>query len=161
MRGALIPILIAAGCGASDEMRIVNRLDDTASLDVRAPKETLRGDCELDFRKRYCEEEYVQIGNIDIRAGEDRFLTISDPVTDTQCTNVLWLRLKWLGDVGPVADPGITIQLPAVVEIESMAGLVHGVAFPQGTVRIDEVGSADIHQGPAPPTCEALGRAAR
>ncbi len=165
-RAALTRLLIAtllatAACGGADEMRIVNRLEHPASLDIRAPREDLRGHCDVDFRERYCTEEYVQIGTFDVQPSEDRFLTISDPVTDERCTNVLWLRLRWLGDVGPVSDPGITIQLPAVVEIEAKAGLVHAVAFPQGTVRLDEVGSDDVHQGPSPSTCDALGRSPR
>ena len=100
----------------------------------------------------------MQIGVVDISAGEDRFLTISDKVGDQLCTNILWLRIPWLGTVGPVTDPGTMFRLPAVAEIESGVGRYHGVAFPQGAVRIDEIGTADANQWTAPPTCAELGR---
>jgi hypothetical protein len=153
----LIPLLLAA-CATEDEMRIINQMNLPVSLDVLAPQEGLLADCEGSFRTRFCQEEYVQIGVIDISAGEDRFLTISDKVGGQRCTNILWLRVPWLGSVGPVSDPGTMFQLPAAAEIETGIGRYHGVAFPQGAVRIDEIGTADANQWTAPPTCGELGR---
>lgn len=149
------------GCGGSDEMRIVSRLDSPIRLDILAPRTDLRGGCDVEFARRYCEEEYENIGVVDIAAGEERFLTISDPVTNEQCTNILWLRIPFLGDVGPIEDPGTTLHLPAVAEIEAGAGRYHSVAFPQATIRIDDVSEGDPNQGLPPPTCAELGRAAR
>ena len=153
----MIPLLLAA-CATEDEMRIINQMSRPVSLDVLAPQEGLLADCEGSFRTRFCEEEYVQIGVIDISAGEDRFLTISDEIGGQRCTNILWLRIPWLGSVGPVSDPGTMFQLPAAAEIETGIGRYHGVAFPQGAVRIDEIGTADANQAGKPPTCAELGR---
>ncbi len=40
---------------------------------------------------------------------------------------------------------------PAFVEVERGAGAIHSVAFPQGTVRIDEIGGLDDNQAVAYP----------
>lgn len=148
------------GC-AQDELSLSSKIDQLASLEVRAPKVELKGGCDLAFRDRFCAEEYEVIGVIDVSAHEDRLLTISDTVNDEQCTNVLWLRLVRLAEVGPVEDPGTMFQLPTDAEIEQGAGALHSVAFPQGTVRIDEIGGADSNQAPPAESCAELGRAPR
>lgn len=155
---ALCPIML--GC-AKDELHLESKIDDLASIEVRAPKVSLQGGCEAPFRDRFCAEEYEVIGVIDVSAHEDRLLTISDAVDDEHCTNVLWLRLVRLGEVGPVEDPGTLFQLPADAEIELGAGALHSVAFPQATVRIDELGGADTNQAQPPLTCMEAGRVAR
>jgi hypothetical protein len=142
-------------------MILVNRLEQSISLEVGAPDAALRGGCAMPFGGRFCAEEYDVIGVLDVSAGQDRIITISDPVTDEQCTNLLWLRLVFLEDVGPVDDRGTLIQLPADVEVETGAGALHTVAYPQATVRIDEVGTLDANQARPPPPCAELGREPR
>lgn len=149
----VLPLALAA-CSSRDELTLVNQLEWDVSLEVRAPKASLVGGCNVSFETRFCADQYEAIGVLDVGAKEERTLAVSDPVTATQCTNILWLRLVRLGDVGPVDDPGTLIDLPADVEIEEGAGALHTVAFPQATVRIDEVGLGDLRQaGPAVP-CE-------
>lgn len=155
-----------AACGDQGEMTLVNRLDTAVGLEVRAPVDGLRGGCDQAFRDRFCAEEYEIVGVLDFDALETRPIVLSGDVDDEHCTNVLWLRLVWLGapdemPLGPAADPGALISLPATVEVEEGTGLLHGVAFPGRTVRIDEVGSADPNQDLPPPSCEALGRSPR
>lgn len=153
----LLCIAAVTGC-ADDELRLANLLERQIGIELRAPDESLRGGCDQPFRDRFCAEEYEVVGVIDIDAGREQTLTLSDSVTDEQCTNVLWIRLVFLEEVGPVDDPGTLIQLPADVQVEEGAGALHTVAFPQATVRIDEVGLADGHQAPSPETCAELGR---
>lgn len=143
---------LVVGC-AKDEMHLVSEIDELASIEIRAPNAELRGGCETSFRERFCEDQYEVIGVIDVSAGEERLLTISDSVGDDQCTNVLWLRLVRLGEVGPVEDPGTLFQLPAEARIERGAGALHTVAFPSQTVRIDELGAADENQSQPPAAC--------
>lgn len=150
----------AVGCG-KDEMELYNRLDYSIGLEIRAPDENLRGGCDQPFAERFCAEEYEVIGVIDVAAGADQLITISDPVTDDQCTNILWMRLVFLDEVGPVDDPGTLLQMPTTVEVEAGAGALHTVAFPQATVRIDEVGRVDANQARPPPACADLGREPR
>jgi hypothetical protein len=163
LRSVCALVLAASGlaCGASDEMRLVNRLELPIRLDVLAPRPDLVGGCDIDFRTRFCAEEYIPVGVIDMAPAEDRFLTLSDEVSDERCTHLLWLRLPWLGEVGPVLDPGTLFQLPTVAEVEAGAGALHSVAFPQATIRLDETGPSDLHQGPPPPSCASLGRPVR
>lgn len=151
---------VLVGC-AKDELRLTSKIDYASSLEVRAPKATLRGGCDAPFRDRFCAEEYEVIGVIDVSAREDRLLTISDPVNDEQCTNILWLRLVRLGEIGPVEDPGTLLLLPSDAEIEQGAGSLHSVAFPQATVRIDEIGTEDANQSQPPLTCAEANRTAR
>lgn len=160
MAGGLI------GCGSEGEMTLVNTLDTSVGLEVRAPLVDLRGGCNESFATRFCAEEYEIIGVLDFAPAETRPIIISDPVSDDQCTNVLWLRLVWLGapdemPLGPAQDPGTLVDLPATIEIEDGHGALHGVAFPGRTVRLDEVGGADLHQARPPQTCAELGRPAR
>lgn len=157
---ALMALSVSIGC-AEDEMELYNRLDHAIGLEIRAPNEELRGGCDEPFGERFCAEEYEVIGVIDVGAGEQQLITISDPVTDEQCTNLLWLRLVFLDEVGPVDDPGTLIQMPTIVEVEEGAGVLHTVAFPQATVRIDEVGRVDANQARPPPLCAELGREPR
>lgn len=150
----LAPILLAFGPGCSnEEIHLTSRIDHAVSIEVRGPKADLRGGCEKDFRTRFCADQYEVIGVVEMSPFEDRILATSDPVTQAQCTNVLWLRLVRLDEVGPVNDQGTLILLPTDAEIELGAGAIHSVAFPQATVRIDEVGGLDENQGPPPPAC--------
>jgi hypothetical protein len=162
MLRAIFPLalILAAGC-ASDELRLANLLTQKIGIEVRAPKEGLSGGCDQPFRDRFCAEEYQVVGVLDVDPGADRLLTLSDSVDDEHCTNVLWMRLVFLEEVGPVDDPGTLIQLPAEVEVEQGAGALHTVAFPRATVRIDEIGTADEHQAQPPTTCAELGRVPR
>ena len=151
---------LLAGCG-SDEMHLVNRTELKVSLNVLAPRIDLRGGCSESFRRRFCDQEYSTVGVVDVSPGDDRLLTLFDTVSDDRCTNLLWLRVLRLDEVGPVDDRGTVFQLPVTAEIEREPGRYHSVAFPQATLRIDEVGEADDHQGGPPPTCAELGRAPR
>src|SRR5690349_16327446 len=161
MRMTLIALpLLVVGCG-QDEMHLSSHIEQTASLEVRAPFSRLRGGCNVAFRERFCREEYEVIGVVDLGPGTDRVLALSDPVNDEQCGNVLWLRLLRLDQVGPVDDPGTTFQLPSDAQIERGAGAYHSVAFPQATVRLDELGNADDNQSGPPPTCAELSRLPR
>lgn len=163
----IVLALAASACGAApDEMQLTNRLDLTVGLEVRAPRASLLGGCEQPFATRFCAEEYEIIGVVDVPAQDTRGITIADAVGDDQCTNVLWLRLVWLGapdmmPLGPAADPGTLINLPSNAEIEDGTGALHGVAFPGRTVRIDEVGGADMMQALPPPSCAELERMPR
>ncbi len=146
-------MLLSMGCG-NDEMELLNRLDQIVTLEVRAPMASLTGGCELPFQTRFCQQQFEQIGVVDVDPQEERVLTLSDDSGPEQCTRMLWLRLVRLGEVGPVNDPGTLIQLPAVAEIEVGAGALHSVAFPQMTVRIDELGALDDNQAMPPLPCE-------
>jgi hypothetical protein len=158
----LAPILAVTSTAChKNEMHLVSRIDLKASVEIRAPKANLTGGCKEDFRTRFCVEEYEIIGVVDVSPHEDHKIVISDKIDDTHCTNVLWLRLLRLGDVGPVDDAGTVVQLPAEIQIEQGAGAISTVAFPQATLRIDEAGLRDDHQGPPPKTCAELGRSAR
>jgi hypothetical protein len=156
----LVGMIGVAGC-ASDELRLENLLEQQIGIEIRAPREDLRGGCDQPFGERFCAEEFEIVGVLDVPGGQEQLLTLSDDVDDEQCTNVLWIRLVFLEEVGPVDDPGTLIQLPAVVEVEQGAGALHTVAFPQATVRIDEIGTADEHQSQPPRTCAELGREPR
>jgi hypothetical protein len=156
----LLGAFTAIGC-AKDELMLDNLLEQRIGLEVRAPKATIKGGCDTSFRDRFCAEEYEVVGVIDMEAGADQTLTLSDDVNDEQCTNILWLRLVFLEEVGPVDDPGTLIWLPAKVEVEEGAGALHTVAYPQATVRIDEIGTADVHQDTPPVTCAEAGREPR
>lgn len=162
MRRAVASLLLlsAAACG-SDELRLVNRTEEKATLEFRGPRLELTGGCDQDFRRRFCAEEYEPLGVVEISAADDRVFTIYETVNDEHCTNQIWLRVLSLGDVGPVREPGTLFRLPVIAEIELGAGKIHSAAFPQATIRVDEVGLVDENQGPEPPTCEALGRAPR
>src|SRR5262245_24235324 len=142
MRITALLLLALAGCG-KDEIHLVSKIEQRASLEVRAPFTRLRGQCESSIHERFCVEEYEVIGVVDVSGGDDRVLAISDPPDD--CSNLLWLRVVRLDEVGPVDDSGTIFQLPADVELEKGAGALHTVAFPQATVRLDEVGDTDAH----------------
>ncbi|MEQ8273806.1 MAG: hypothetical protein RMA76_40100 [Deltaproteobacteria bacterium] len=152
-RFAPVLFLAAAACGSSDEAMLFNRLELPISLEVRAPQEQLVGGCDKAFAERFCEDQYEVIGVVDVEALSERELIISDATSGDRCTNILWLRLVRLDEVGPVDDAGTLINLPAFVEVERGAGVIHTVAFPQATVRIDEVGGMDVNQSGPPPAC--------
>ena len=156
----LLAMLGAVGC-ASDELKLNNLLTQKIGIEIRAPKEELRGGCDQPFRDRFCADEYEVVGVLDVEAEDEQRLTLSDPVNDEQCTNLLWIRLVFLEAIGPVDDPGTLFQLSTEVEVEQGAGALHTVAFPQATVRIDEIGTLDEHQAQPPHTCAELGRVAR
>lgn len=151
-----------SGCEVGDELLVVNRLDRTVGLQIRAANERRRVDCDRPFTERFCAGDYVSQGVVDIRPFEERTLTLSDESDARRCARVVWLRALWLsvgpgpndGAVyGPVDDPGTLLQLPAEVRVEVGPGPLHGIAFPGMTVRIDEVGTQDLNQGPPPPPC--------
>lgn len=150
------------GCDAGDELVVVNRLDRSVGVQVRAADDRLRVDCGVPFTTRFCQNQYISQGVVDFGPLQERTLTLSDEGDGDRCARVVWLRVLWLStesstaapENGPVDDPGTLMQLPADVEIEAGSGAIHGVAFPGITVRIDERGSLDPNQGPPPPACE-------
>ena len=158
--GALLLALNFA-CGPQPEILLLNRLSEPIELDVYGPKETLRGGCADDFRQRFCKEEFTTLSILRLQAGEERVFTMSDDIDDDQCTNVLWIRLLQVGDVGPVSERGTLLQLPLWAEIEEGPGRYHTAAFPQASLRIDEIGTEDPNQGFAPTSCADLGREPR
>lgn len=164
---ALSVAIFSAGCGAGEgQMTLRNQLQQAVGLEVRAPLEVLTGGCEMPFRDRFCAEEYEIIGVVDFDAGEGRDIVISDAVSDERCTNQLWLRLVWLGapdmmPLGPAADPGTLLALPAEVDVKDGAGALHAVAFPGQTVRLDERGGQDAMQALPPQSCAEQGRVPR
>jgi hypothetical protein len=160
-RAVTLALLFAAAACGGDEMRLVNRTEHTLLVGLSGPRLELTGGCDQDFRRRFCAEEYEAIGTLAVSPNEDREITVYEPSDDEQCTNQLWMRLLKLGEVGPIADRGTVVRMPSVVEVEVGAGLLHTAAFPQGTVRIDELGTLDENQGPEPPSCADLGRAPR
>src|SRR5262249_16379805 len=93
----------------SNEMHLINRLDLAASVEVRAPKLGLTGGCKVDFRSRFCVEEFEVIGVVDVSGRTDHKVAISDQIDDDHCTNVLWLRILRYGGVGPIDDPGTLV----------------------------------------------------
>ena len=149
------------GCGPVPEALLLNRLDRSVSIDVYGPIESLTGACEIDFRDRFCEEEFVPLSIIELQEAEQRSFTMSDEITENRCTNVLWLRLISVGNVGPVTEVGTLLQLPTQAEVEVGPGYYHTAAFPGVSLRIDEVGTEDLNQGFAPKKCVELGREAR
>ncbi len=164
MRGvvlSLVGLLGVTACGSEGEMQLVNRLNRTVGLEVRAPNPLLAVDCSINFRDRYCAEQYESLGVIDFGPNESRPIVISDEVSETQCSNVLWLRFIWLGpegdpdgeQVGPIEDAGTLVQLPAVIEVEEGAGALHQAAFPDLTARLDQAGAGDGNQDRPPVGC--------
>jgi hypothetical protein len=154
-------VFFGLGCGPQPEVLIVNRLEEPVRLDVYGPKEALTGGCTDDFRERFCKEEFVALSILNLEPSEERIFTMSDDIDEQKCTNVLWIRMLQVGDVGPVSEKGTLLNLPVLAEIEKGAGRYHTAAFPQATLRIDEVGLEDSNQGFAPKTCAELGRGAR
>lgn len=152
---------MCCGCGPTPEILLFNRLSEAIQIDIQGPKAELRGGCIDDFRQRFCAEEFVSLSIIRLQPQEERVFTMSDDITEDQCANVLWLRLLAVGEVGPVSEGGTQLQLPSQAEIEEGAGHYHTAAFPQASLRIDEVGLDDSNQGFAPMSCAALGREAR
>lgn len=144
--------LVAGACGVGEALEIESRIRESATLEVWAPRVEVEVDCAARFESRFCREQLEPVGRVTIRGGQGRALTLRDDFDET-CTNVLWLRLIRLDDVGPVDDPGTLFELPARAEIEYGAGAEHTVAFPVATVRIDEVGEADANQGGPPSEC--------
>jgi hypothetical protein len=141
----------ALACGA-EELRLESRIDERATLQLAAPRAGLVGPCDVPFAIRFCRAQFEPVGSVVIRGGDRRTLALEDEL-DRTCGNILWVRLVRLDDVGPVADEGALFELPASAEIEYGAGALHAVAFPQGTVRLDEVGDADARQARPPRPC--------
>ena len=109
---------LSLACGPQPEILLLNRLSEPVELDVYGPKDELRGGCTDDFRQRFCTEEFTTLSILSLQAGEERVFTMSDDIDDDQCTNVLWIRLLQVGDVGPVSERGTLLQLPLWAEIE-------------------------------------------
>lgn len=159
-RSSSWPVLaLLAACGGED-LQLESRIRESVTVEIRAPAAGLAGPCDVRFDERFCREELEGVGSITIRGGDRRTITLDDDFDET-CSNVLWLRLIRLDEVGPVADPGTLFELPASAEIEYGAGAAHTVAFPQATIRLDEVGRADAHQAGPPLSCAELGRTPR
>ena len=154
-------LLVSTACGPVPEALLLNRLDQPVMIDVYGPLETLSGSCDVDFRERFCEEEFVPLSIVELQEAEQRTFTMSDEITEDNCTNVLWLRLISVGEVGPVTEVGTLLQLPTKAEVEVGPGYYHTAAFPGASLRIDEVGTEDLNQGFAPKKCAELGREAR
>lgn len=155
--GVLAGLAGLAGCGG-DELVLLNHTAYSAGVQVYAPELGLRGDCAEELRTRFCVEELVPIGVLDVGPASERTITVLDDDGEGGCSRVLWLRLLFLGEVGPVDDPGTLLALPVEAALEVGAGAIHTVAFPQATVRIDEVGGDDLNQGGPPLTCAELDR---
>ena len=142
---------LAVACGG-EELELESRIDEGATLQIAAPEAGLAGACDAPFATRFCREQFVPVGAVTIRGGDRRALALEGDF-DRTCGNILWVRLVRLDDVGPVDDQGTLFELPVRAEIEYGAGALHTVAFPQGTVRLDEIGDADARQARPPPPC--------
>lgn len=148
-------LLCLSACGG-EELELRSLIDERVTLEIAAPRAELVGDCGASFEARFCRDQLEPVGTVVIRGGDRRVLALDDDL-DRTCGNVLWLRLVRLDDVGPVDDEGTLFELPAEAEIEYGAGALHTVAFPQATVRLDEVGDADARQARPPPACAGDG----
>jgi hypothetical protein len=153
-------LFVLSACG-KDDFELTNKASQPITIDLAGPKLTIHGGCEEDFRTRFCAEEFEPLGTIVVSSGETRVVTVFEEGESDQCLNLIWLRLLKLGGVGPVREQGTLLRLPSKVEVETGAGHVHTAAFPQTTLRIDEVGNLDENQGPEPEPCTALGREPR
>lgn len=143
---------LLSSCG--DEALVLRSLlDDPVSIEVQAPALGLRADCGRPLSARVCEDEYAFVGLVELGPRQERTLTLSDGNTQ-ECAQLLWLRLVRFKASGPVSDRGTVFLLPAEVEIEVGAGALHSVAFAEGTVRLDEVGTGDAHQSGPPVACD-------
>lgn len=154
MRSALAVAAIAfvaAACGR-DEMEIISLIDQSATLEVLAPVQGIDGDCSRFFANRFCAADFERVGAVEVAPGSTRTLGLSVEEAE-RCANILWLRLARLEDVGPVSDAGTQFEVPVELEIEYGAGAIHSAAYPQGTIRLDQVGPSDAQQGEAPPPC--------
>ncbi len=139
-------------CGAAEEMELTSRIDLDATLELRAPPEGATGRCGEPFQSRFCRDQYVSLGTAVLGANQSRTLTLTD-AEGGECNFLLWLRVINLESVGPVADLGTVFELPTEAELEPGAGAVHTVAFPQATIRLDQVGPTDDRQSGPPPAC--------
>ena len=137
-------------CGASEDLRVVSKVEQTARIELRAP--TRSGDCALPVGERFCEADFETLGVVDLPPGDERTLGLREDDLG-ECAQVLWLRVIALNDVGPVEEPGTVFQVPTAADLEYGSGALHTVAFPQGLVRLDEVGPADRNQAPPPAAC--------
>jgi hypothetical protein len=142
------------GCG-SEDLELESRIEQTARFELSSPREGLAADCDLPLEARYCAEEYEPLGSLQMPPLGRRTLNLDGA---DACGALVWFRWVALDQVGPVDDPGTLVQIPALVELEYGAGADHAVAFPQGIVRLDEVGGADQNQSGPPRSCAELGR---
>lgn len=152
---------LSLGACASDELHLMNRTEQSLTLDLYAPKISIAGGCADDFGARFCAEEYEPIGSLPVHPLEERLLTVYEGSGANRCVNLLWVRVLDFAGTGPVADGGSVFRLPALAEVEIGAGRIHTVAFPEGTIRVDEVGTLDENQRGPPESCAALGRTPR
>ena len=153
-------LLAVAACG-SDELQLRNRTSQSLTLNLYGPKVSITGGCNEDFGTRFCAEEYEPIGTLPLHPLEQRLLTVYEGSGQNRCVNLLWIRVLDFAGTGPVADAGSVFRLPALAEVEAGAGKIHTVAFPEATIRVDEVGTLDENQRSSPPTCAELGREPR
>ena len=157
----LLPLLLLVGCGSETELVLVNRLDRTVGVELRAPDPLLVVDSNLPFRERLCAGQYASLGVVDFPPNSRRPIELSDEVSDTQCSNMFWLRMLWLGpagepdgeQTGPIEDAGTLVQLPTTIEVEEGAGAIHQAAFPELTARFDAPGGVDALQDLPPAPC--------
>lgn len=149
VRWAALSVVFFA-CGGAEGLELSSKLEQDARIEVLAPRVDASGDCGAALPLRHCAEDYERLSTITVPALSDRVIRLDD---SGACPPALWLRLVALGDVGPVNDPGTLFRLPARVELEYGAGALHSQAFPQGIVRLDEVGAADTAQSSPPARC--------
>lgn len=157
---SLALLIGSVGCGF-EEFRVANRLSDQVELEVLAPKLGIGPTCSDRFDVRFCAEEFESLGTLVFEAEEERTIEVIDGTDSTDCAGILFLRILTVGALGPVADRGTQVQVPADVRIMEGAGFHHTLALPGLTVRLDELGTDDNNQAGPPKTCDALGRAPR
>ncbi|MCB9653712.1 MAG: hypothetical protein H6729_06240 [Deltaproteobacteria bacterium] len=141
-----------SACG-DDALVLRSLLDDSVAIEVQALKVGSRAACDQPLNERACQGDYEFVGLVEMGPHQERSLTLSDGEAQDECGRLLWLRLVRFKAGGPVSDPGTVLLLPAEVEVEMGAGALHSVAFAEGTVRIDEVGTLDAHQSGPPVVC--------
>ncbi|HJL41751.1 MAG TPA: hypothetical protein RMG48_10655 [Myxococcales bacterium LLY-WYZ-16_1] len=143
---------LALGACGPDEAALVSRIDQSATVEVLAPVEGIDGDCSRRFAERFCPGQYESLGAIELEPRQERVLGVFGADVD-RCANLVWLRVVRLDGVGPVPDRGSLFEVPIRIELEYGAGAIHAVAFPQGTVRLDQAGPEDAQQAAPPRAC--------
>ncbi len=139
-----------AACG-SDTLELTSLLEEQAELLLLLPGEEAQSDCGAEADQRYCAEDFEPLAQFVMEPGARRRIEVEQAPDD--CRPVVFARWLRLGEVGPVVDSGTTFELSADVELEYGAGALHSVAFPQGIVRLDEVGFEDRKQFGPPQPC--------
>lgn len=142
--------LLLSACGSAEDLRLESKIEQTARIELRAP--TQSGNCDTALAVRFCEGDYETLGVVDIPPRGVRTLGLREEDLG-ECAQVLWLRVLALDEVGPIQDPGTVFQVPTDVDLEYGSGALHTAAFPQGIIRLDEVGPADRNQALPPSAC--------